>query len=349
MLCEFTPDARLDPELRVERADGLARLGDLLPPAADFFDTGPWFEILAATCLPPGERPLIEAVADARGTVLAVPSRRVGRRLVSLANFYTCRFGPPRRAADPAATAEAAFAWARGLRAGPDRPTSLLLEALDDPAPLRAGLRRAGWLTEEWPQFGNWFLPARGLSFDAYWAARDNRLRNTVERKARALARAHAVEIRRFDDAERAVAVYERVHALSWKAPEPHPDFMPTLIRRGLPLGAVRVGALLVDGEPAAAQVWVTWRRRATIFKLAYAEHLRRWSPGSLLTRDMMREALDAGEVDEIDFGCGDDAYKRDWTPERRQRWGLAAYDPTTLTGLAAAARNLVPRMLRRG
>jgi CelD/BcsL family acetyltransferase involved in cellulose biosynthesis len=123
---------------------------------------------------------------------------------------------------------------------------------------------------------------------------------------------------------------------------------MPALIRHGLALGAVRVGALLVDGEPAAAQVWVTWNRRATLFKLAHDERLGRWSPGSILTRAMMEALLDEGTVDEVDFGCGDDAYKRDWMPLRRQRWGLAAYDPLTPSGLGAAARNLAPRLLRR-
>ncbi|WP_207479339.1 GNAT family N-acetyltransferase [Arenibaculum pallidiluteum] len=323
-----------------------------LPPPADFFDSAAWFEILAGTCLPPGSSVQIHLVCDGGGPLLALPMAREGALLGAIANFYTCRFGPPRREDDDggSALAEAVEHWARALRRGSERPGRLRFQALDDPGPLRAGLRRAGWLTETWPHFGNWYQPVAGIGFGDYWSGRPQRLRNTVARKARALGRAgHRAEFAVVTDPERAVALYETVYAQSWKAPEPHPGFMPALIRRGMPLGAVRVGAMTIDGEPAAAQVWLVWRRRATIFKLAYAESFGRWSPGSLLTRHMMEDLLEQGAADEVDFGCGDDPYKQDWLPNRRQRWGLAAYDPATLSGLSGAARNLLPRLWRRG
>ena len=342
----LTADEAANP-LVLDRPGRLDGQSVRLPPPADAFDSAAWFEILAETCLAPGTALRIDTVSDAAGPLLTLPMAQSGTALRAIATFYTCRLGPPHRPG--ADLAEAAALWARDLRRRRDRPTRLWFEALDDPKPLRAGLRRAGWLTEVWPQFGNWYLATAGLGFADYWAQRPPQLRNTVERKARALTRQGLqATFETYADPEQAVAVYDRVHALSWKEPEPHPAFMPTLIRRGLPAGWLRVGAMLIDGEPAAAQVWVVARRRATIFKLAYAEPLKSWSPGSQLTRHMMRALLDAGAVDEIDFGCGDDPYKRDWLPDRRQRWGLAAYDPRTASGLAAAARNLLPRLWRR-
>ena len=104
----------------------------------------------------------------------------------------------------------------------------------------------------------------------------------------------------------------------------------------------------MVDDEPIAAQLWIVWNRRATIFKLSYAERFARFSPGSILTRHMMRNAFSRNDIAEIDFGCGDDPYKQEWLPERRQRWILTAYDPLTPCGGAHTLRRYLPRLLRR-
>ena len=51
------------------------------------------------------------------------------------------------------------------------------------------------------------------------------------------------------------------------------------LIATGMDAGAIRIGVLMVDDEPVAAQLWIVWNRRATIFKLSYAERFARFSP----------------------------------------------------------------------
>jgi hypothetical protein len=244
--------------------------------------------------------------------------------------------------------------WGRAVRGRRLRPSRLVFEALDRPsegfAALSDGLRRAGWLVEAVEHFGNWYLPLEG-TFDTYWAERPAHLRNTVERKERALRRTAQVTIDLFDkagDAERAIDAYERVYAASWKDPEPYPHFIPALIRSGLAAGAVRIGILSIDGEPAAGQLWVIWRRRATLFKLSYAEAFKKQSVGSILTRHMMREAFQTGGINEVDFGRGDHPYKRDWMPFRRQRWTLTAYNPATACGAAHVMRRYLPRLIRR-
>jgi hypothetical protein len=217
---------------------------------------------------------------------------------------------------------------------------------------LWTGLRQAGYLVEATEDFGNWYLSLEsGGDFTSYWADRNSRLRNTVERKERALFRAHRARVELLEtpaESARAIDLYQRVHAGSWKQPEPYPNFIPSLIATGLDLGAVRIGVLTVDDEPVAAQLWIVWNRRATIFKLAYAEQFARFSPGSILTRQMMRDAFNRGGLDEIDFGCGDDPYKQEWLPERRQRWMLTAYDPLSPAGAAHTLRRYLPRLVRR-
>ncbi len=330
--------------------------------AVDFYASETWFANFAATCLDPHDRLSVHEIPAGPGAAVTLVMRERQehwrglrwRALASATNFYTCRFAPLglARAADPAGLIAG---WAGDLRRSRDRPARLWFQALDAPCPattaLIAGLRRAGYRVEVYRQFGNWYLPLAGLDFARYWAARPSRLRNTTDRKERALRRERAVDIAiltRPDEAPRAIESYDSVAGRSWKAAEPYPGFMPGLIRTGLATGAAAVGVLTVDGEPAAAQLWVTGGRRSTIFKLNYSEAHRPLSVGTILTRHMMRWAIERGQIDEVDFGCGDDPYKQEWLPLRRQRWTVAAYDPGTPAGLALAARNLLPRLLRR-
>lgn len=326
--------------------------------AAHAYAAPAWFRLLAETCLDAGDRALCSAWPDAPATFWPMRWRRARlagwplKSLESLSNFYSCRYGP---VGPGAVTAEAVAAWARALRAGRLRPDRIRFDALAEEsgemAACAAGLRRAGYLVETWPQFENWYLPVTGLDFGTYWAERDARLRNTVARKMRQLDRAHRVAWHLFtrpEEAEAATAAYEAVHAASWKPAEPYPRFIPALLRAAFAEGVGTVGVLRADGRPVAAQIWLACRGQVTIFKLSHCEDFARYSPGSVLTYHMMQSVLARGDVDEIDFGRGGDAYKRLWLPHCRLRWGVAGYDPLTPAGAACAARNLLPRLARR-
>lgn len=351
----------------VQRIDDPAAMAGLFAtagPGSDVFDSCSWFANFVEFGLDAGDQPHFDVVTGRDGAACLVPTCSRpdragplrGRLLAGLSNVYTCRYAPPGlEALEPEAAEEAAAAWVSSIRKRNDRPTRILFEALDDRSPslgaLDRALRQGGFWVERYAHFGNWFLPVGGLDMARYWADRPAALRNTVRRKEKAMRRAHRVELEIIADvpqADRAVTAYEQVHRASWKPPEPYPRFMEGLIRRGLAAGLVRLGLLWLDAEPAAAQLWLVARRKATIFKLSHDRRHRSWSPGSILTRHMIAEALAGGGLDEIDFGRGDDPYKSDWLPQRRQRWGLAAYDPLRPCGFALAVRNLGPRAVRR-
>ena len=332
-----------------------------LPDSDDPYLAPAWFSRLAVCCLAPTDQARLDGIETADGRAWFPLRTRLGRagplrfaELAGLSNFYSMRWAPPGlgTAADPAALVRR---WAKALRAERPAPVRLRLEALV--APSRAftglvdGLGAAGWWVERFPQFVNWYLPVSGLAFDDYWRGRPGQLRSTVARKHKQLAKAHRLTLEVVTDAadaDRAVTAYEAVHMASWKPAEPHPAFMPRLIRDGLADGGARVGLLHIDDRPVAAQIWVLGGGTATIYKLSYDKAWKTSSAGSILTRHMIEDALARGGLAEIDFGWGDDAYKRDWLPERRERWGLAAYNPNTLGGLLLASRNLVPARLRR-
>jgi CelD/BcsL family acetyltransferase involved in cellulose biosynthesis len=154
------------------------------------------------------------------------------------------------------------------------------------------------------------------------------------------------------DDARRALAYYERIYAASWKNPEPHPRFVPSLVEYLAGRGWLRMGCVSLENEPVAAQIWAVKDGIASIFKLAYDERFAQVSAGSVLTAQLMRHVLDVDRVHTVDYLTGDDAYKRDWMSHRRERVGVRAHRRGNWRGqlalLADRARAAFRPLLRR-
>ncbi|MCG8693278.1 MAG: GNAT family N-acetyltransferase [Minwuiales bacterium] len=330
--------------------------------AAGNFDLGlSWFRNLAATCLDPGDELVLVAcdVDDTAAAVLPLCRRASprflsgARELTALSNFYTCRFAPGlAEGEDPQRLCRL---LADGLRAHPDGVDIVNLDSIarDDPLfdTLAEQFSAAGFFTQPYFHFGNWHEPVAGVTFDDYMAGRDAALRNTLRRKHRKLERDFAVDLRivtQPDDVDAAMDSYDAVYAASWKEPEPYPDFTRGLAHAAAAVGALRLGLCFLDGAPAAAQLWLVAGGQATIFKLAHDERFGKTSVGTVLTAEMARHTLEVDRVAEIDFGRGDDSYKQLWLGQRREMWGLLAFNPATPRGLLAAARHgLLPRLKR--
>lgn len=218
----------------------------------------------------------------------------------------------------------------------------LELAPLEDPKPLAAAFRAAGWTVRLTEKTGNWRAYSAGEDFAAYWAKRPGQLRSTAKRKAKAAGL--EIEIHdRFD--EGAWAAYEEVYRASWKPEEGSFPFLRALAEQEGAAGTLRLGVARKDGKPVAVQLWLVENGEATIHKLAYREDAKELSPGTILGEAMFRRAIDEDRVKVIDYGTGDDAYKRDWMDERRPLWRLQAFNPGTVRGLAGAARALAGRL----
>lgn len=284
------------------------------------FDRAEWWAMLCAECLP-GEQPLIALARDG-SALCAVPlMRRAGSgQLRSLANWYSF--------------------WARPVFAGggerllrdlaadlaghaPRVSLSPVPEA--DAAAVARAFASAGWTVRAEQADLNHRLDLAGRDFATWWAGRPGQLRETVRRKR---ARG-AVAIELFDRFDLAAwHAYETVYAQSWKPEEGSPAFLRRFAEAEGATGALRLGLARIDGAPVAAQLWTVEGGTAFIHKLAHVEAARAHSPGTLLSHAMFEHAIDHDRVTAIDFGTGDDPYKRDWMETVRPMLRLDMHRP---------------------
>jgi hypothetical protein len=190
--------------------------------------------------------------------------------------------------------------------------------------PFLDGLSRPGRALLRYAHFGRWSEDVAGMSFEAYLAKRDGALREVVRRKGAKLRRAEAsFEIVPANDIDRGIADYEAVYGRSWKEAEPFPTFQPLLMRKLADAGWLRLALCHMKGEPIAAQLWGITDGRATVLKLAHDMEFDSFSPGTVLTAFAIRTLIEHNDVTALDFGRGDDGYKRAWTTRRTPHIGV--------------------------
>lgn len=301
-----------------------------------------WFEILADTTLSGKETAHVMALIDDRGVaVSAIPLvAEAGRMVRGLTSPFTTVFRAPLGSNQNARILGELLAAKAGA--------TLRLDALD-PADaanrsFQEGLARGGLVVARFRHFANWF--ERIDSFPAYWNGRESRLKSTVKRKAGTLQRDGRLVFEMIDlasDWRRGLQIYETIYARSWKPAEAHPHFIGALLERLGRRAIARLGVVLIEGVPAAAQIWLVQQEGATIFKLAHDPAFDRQSPGTLLTHWMLGRFCEQEGVRRIDFGRGDDTYKRLWLRDCQDREGLLAANPRTLKGLLAVALDILP------
>jgi hypothetical protein len=262
--------------------------------------------------------------------------------LKSTSNFYTilspATFGASRDSAIEAVRELAGVSGVGVLELRPLDP--------EDRATLEVerALRSLRWYTRRSAAFGNWHLPCAGMSFDRYLEERPAQLRNTLRRKSKKFPGRIEIFIGG-EGLEAAIATYHHVYSQSWKRPEPYAAFVPGWMRICAERGWLRLGIAWLSEAPIAAQFWFVYAGRAHIYKLAYDEAHREHSAGTILTARLMEHVLDVDHVAEVDYGSGDDGYKRDWMTARRERIILTACNTRTLHGALRAARECMGKL----
>ncbi|MGV3654383.1 MAG: GNAT family N-acetyltransferase [Noviherbaspirillum sp.] len=333
---------------------GYAPLFEKSSSSSGFFLSLPWLRNLAATACDNNLSLRIYSAVEVNTPTLILPlchdtrdNPLRPRILRAHANFYTSFFSPLAAGWDQSSR-QNLETLIQAIAAETPRWDIIDLHPMaPDSAPyqdLRQALRRAGMAVQEYFCFGNWYLEVAGRSYRDYFDGLPGKLKSTILRKTRQLEKSGRARIEILTDTkdtEQAIAAWEQVYRSSWKQPEAYPGFMPGLIRTCAREGWLRLGLLHIDGQPAAAQLWIVCHGTASIYKLAYDEKFAACSPGTVLTAHMMQHAIDVDRVREVDYLTGDDAYKRDWMSHRRERHGIMAFNLRTAQGMLAAGRHI--------
>jgi len=312
-----------------------------IPPAADrLFDTvgcrhlftsRPWYDAFIAAGLAADAEPLFLMLGNESGAPRAVvPCQRTHRGVSSLTSFYSCDFRP--LIADGEDPALAARDLGRHLADRLSGDAVFGFDSLDSTlpilAPLLAGLARPGRALLRYDHFGRWWEDLGRRTFAEYLAGRDGALREVIRRKGARLERDGATftmvgAASGPAEIEAGIAGYETVYAQSWKETEPFPAFQPTLMRRLAEAGWLRLAICRLAGQPVAAQLWVVVGGTATVLKLAHDKAFDRASPGTVLTAFAIRTLMENDGIAALDFGRGDDPYKRGWATNRTAHIGV--------------------------
>ncbi len=333
----------------------LALEGDV--DGCDLFSTLDWLELLERTVLTGEASSVICTASSVDGLKALLPmqeAHRPGllavRGLRSMSNYYSPLFSAQTEGG-PSGQAALGFVC-RMLSQVKPAWHWLDLEPLSDEGRdvLSASLEANGFDLFPYFRFGNWYLRLEGRNFAEYARDLPAQLRNTIMRKRKRLDKQGTWQIRVFkgdDDLQAGIDAYWQVYNASWKQSEPYPEFIDGLIKLAAERDWLRLGVLYLAGQPIAVQLWLVYCGTASIYKLAYDERFKALSAGSILSEYMFEQVIDGDKVDEIDYLVGDDGYKRDWMSARRERWGLMAFNRTTLVGRSLAAIERIKRRLK--
>ncbi|MEM6585768.1 MAG: GNAT family N-acetyltransferase [Pseudomonadota bacterium] len=298
------------------------------------FDRAEWYALLAET----GLTPLIAmAQDDDNRAALALTQNR--GRITPLRNWYSFTW---RQLAPSGPRGDALLETIAGqLRARGHRVTLAPVPQEDGSAMrLSHAFARAGWRVEVSRCDTNHILNVGGRSFAQYWARRPGALRSTLKRKA------DQVEITildRFDAC--AWEHYEAIYNASWKPAEDQPAMLRAFAMGEGKAGRLRLGLAHHEGQPVAAQFWTVENGTAFIHKLAHLDNAKPLSAGTTLSAALFERAIDRDKVDLIDFGTGDERYKRDWMEATRPRYQIDCLDMRQPAAWVDLARMAVRRL----
>ena len=299
------------------------------------FDRLAWWQGLEAEC---GLRPLI-AVTRGEDAMAALPLQAGTGHLHALGNWYNFSVRPLLSSG----AAPLLIALARDLRSKAWRITLAPVPDEDSSATvLAAAFATAGWTVMREQSDVNHILPVGGRSYVEYLAGRPGQLRTTLKRKG---SKVETAIYQQFD--EQSWHDYETVYRASWKPSEGSPAFLRRFAETEGAAGRLRLGIARHDGAPVAAQLWTVEHGVAYIHKLAHTEASKPLSPGTTLSAALFAQVIDHDRVELVDFGTGDDGYKRDWMEAVRPRYRLDLFNarhPRAWPHIAKAAlRRLAP------
>lgn len=209
-------------------------------------------------------------------------------------------------------------------------------------------VRQMGLKYSDYLCFGDWYLDGIKYSGSEYFNNLPQKIKKDIlycKRRLEKMGLCAFKLIREGDNIDDNMDLYYEVYKKSWQkkervGPNFHRDFAKVAIKNDW----LRLGFLSFNDSPIASQFWVSNNGTAYILKTVYDQEYKKYSPGKILTSEMMKYVIDTDGVNVIDYVQGDEAYKEDWTPKRRERCGVLIFN-NNIKGkyLGLLTQNILP------
>jgi len=193
-------------------------------------------------------------------------------------------------------------------------------------------LSEAGLKKRQYSCFGDWYLDEINYSGDEYINGRPKNTRLELKRRKKRLEEVGQLEFqigRDKDKVDYYINLYHEVRGKSWKQPEMDILFQRDFRRLAAEKGWLRFGFLFVNGSPIAAQLRIVFNGVAYFMDTVHDPNYNQFAPGSILRAEFTKYLIDVDKISEIDNIRGDEAYKKEWTPKRRERKGITIFNNT--------------------
>ena len=226
----------------------------------------------------------------------------------------------------------------------------MLLGPIDEKTELASSIEQTFNYQRVYSQSIN-FFENNIANFEHYYADRPSQLRNTIRRREKKLAQAHQYHIEIIASKElfdKYFVDYQTIYQQSWKGEEYSFEFIEQVCLTAISKNQLRMGMLFVDNQPAAVQLWFIQAQIASIFKLAYSPQYQEFSVGSILSMALSKHVIEQDRVTAIEFGMGNERYKKDWMSKQRQRIVYQVFNHRTLRGNLAAIKYLLLVKIKR-
>lgn len=179
----------------------------------------------------------------------------------------------------------------------------------------------------------NWYVDKIDYSGDEYLNRRSKKIRSELRRRRTRLEALGDLEfriIKNGNEIDKYMDYYYEVYARSWKGKEKiGPTFHRALAKLAAEQGWLRLAFLFLNGVPIASQFRIVFNDACFFLKTAYDCQYRKYGPGIIMLADMIKYVIDVDHVREIDFGPGDEPYKRSWASQKRKMRKIIIFNNT--------------------
>jgi len=167
----------------------------------------------------------------------------------------------------------------------------------------------------------SWSLTGINCTGEQYFMNLPKKITHELQRRRRNLEKLGKLSfeiVTGLEQIDQHVDKYYDVYARSWKQKENiGPTFHRDLAKLAAQKGYLRLAFLCLDSFPIATQFRIVSNEACFFLKTAYDTKYRKYSPGLILLAHTIEYFLDIDNVRMIDFGPGNEPYKKNWASQQ--------------------------------